>query len=373
MSNISQFPNIEDRFDQASEWIAKMDRGLSKQEEQEMLSWMVECDENEELLLTMAEQWDKMDALSRLSDMFPHALSKHNKENQVVNHQKKNVPPIDKNTASAVRDKKEKSWAWPVAASIFLAVFSLSFYQLGFIGSDSDAQATLVYETHVGEQSSIFLPDGSQMKLNTNTLVRVLYSDKERLLDLVRGEINIDVAHEPERPLRVMAMGRVVEAVGTEFNVEITSDQDVELIVTEGLVLVSLVPTDEIIGDLSRVNGQGDDVILSESISVSAGQELLMSDSIPEAKEIKPEDINVKLSWQDGNLTFRGESMEQAMAEVARYTSIQFVFLDEHSKQVRIAGLFKAGDMNTLLSTLRENFNIKHEWIGSEKIQLSSN
>ena len=79
MSNVHQLPNVEARFDQASEWIAKMDRGLSASEEKAMVEWMSECSENQDLLLAMAEQWDKMDALSRLSGMFPHTLSKHKK------------------------------------------------------------------------------------------------------------------------------------------------------------------------------------------------------------------------------------------------------------------------------------------------------
>jgi len=82
-------------------------------------------------------------------------------------------------------------------------------------------------------------------------------------------------------------------------------------------------------------------------------------------------EVAVKLSWQQGNLVFRGESLEDAVKEVGRYTSVEFVFLDEELKKVRIAGLFKAGDVEGLLSALRENFNIVSQRIDGKKVLLS--
>ena len=59
------------------------------------------------------------------------------------------------------------------------------------------------------------------------------------------------------------------------------------------------------------------------------------------------------------------------MSEVGRYTEVQFIFLDEESKKVRVAGLFKAGDVDGLLAALRQNFNISYEWVADDKITLS--
>ena len=58
------------------------------------------------------------------------------------------------------------------------------------------------------------------------------------------------------------------------------------------------------------------------------------------------------------------------MKEVSRYTSIAFVFLDDDLKKVRIAGLFKAGDVDGLLAVLRQNFDIAYERVGEEKVLL---
>ncbi|HSX83757.1 MAG TPA: DUF4880 domain-containing protein, partial [Cellvibrio sp.] len=70
MSNIIDFPNHEQIHDQASLWIARMDRELSVQEEQELAQWLAANEQHRAVFFEMAELWDKMDSLARLADLF---------------------------------------------------------------------------------------------------------------------------------------------------------------------------------------------------------------------------------------------------------------------------------------------------------------
>ena len=88
--------------------------------------------------------------------------------------------------------------------------------------------------------------------------------------------------------------------------------------------------------------------------------------------EVSADDIAVKLSWQQGNLIFRGESLEEAVKEINRYTSVEFVFMSEDLKKMRVAGLFKAGDVEGLLATLRENFDIVSQRDGDGRASLET-
>ena len=45
-----------------------------------------------------------------------------------------------------------------------------------------------VYRTAVGERSTVTLPDGSVVTLNTDTVLRVAFSDQARGVRLVRGK-----------------------------------------------------------------------------------------------------------------------------------------------------------------------------------------
>jgi transmembrane sensor len=183
--------------------------------------------------------------------------------------------------------------------------------------------------------------------------------------------MHVSVAHDLSRPLSVIVGGRVVQAVGTEFNIEITGENSIELVVTEGVVMVGILdrPIDE-------TASQEPLILTPSSALVSAGQEVVI-DSTDDALEavvaeaIDSDEIAVKLSWREGNLIFRGESLEDAVLEIGRYTEVQFVFLDEESKKIRVAGLFKAGDVDGLLTALRQNFNISYEWVADDKIVLS--
>ena len=158
-------------------------------------------------------------------------------------------------------------------------------------------------------------------------------------------------------------------SVGTEFNIKITSDQSIELLVTDGIVIVG------ILENAASIDWPNTPVIVPPSaVSVSAGQSITLTSSEEELRtiEVEPEDIEVRLSWTEGSLIFRGESLEEAMAEIGRYTTVEFRFLDEESKKVRVVGLFQTGDVDGLLSALRENFNISYERTDDGTILLSA-
>ena len=61
----------ETRLNDASDWIAKLDRDLTKSEKKQLAHWLSIDVSNIEVLFEVAQMWDKMDDLSRLSDIFP--------------------------------------------------------------------------------------------------------------------------------------------------------------------------------------------------------------------------------------------------------------------------------------------------------------
>lgn len=349
MSNIYNLPSQGQRHDEASLWIEQLDDSLSVEQQKAFQQWMAADPKNEALLFKMAKLWDKMDSLGRLSSLFPEPASHQN---------------------SLISQR----FALPIAASVLIAVFVGVWAVLPLNGFDSSnrpeavvAAADAIYETAVGEYSTVTLSDGTEIVLNTNSLVRVTYTPQYRLLTLESGELHVRVADDKARLLSVLAGGNIVQAVGTEFNIEITSDQRIELIVTEGNVRVGVRRSVQ-----ETVEPTVPTVLPPSSVTVAAGEELILGSPEEEVAEISPADIEVKLSWRDGNLIFRGESLEDAMEEVRRYTSVEFVFLDDDLRKVRIAGLFKAGDVNGLLAVLRENFDIVYEQVNEQKVLLST-
>ncbi len=335
------------RLDQASDWIAKLDRELSNVEKSEFQYWLSQDNDNIKLLLEIAKMWDKMDDLSRLSDLFPQEQVK----------------------------KKSTPWFVAVAASFVVAIiFSLVSGVSGFSPFTDQTPSSLIvmqasYQTSIGESNTINLPDNSKLILNTDTFVQVKYTQGARLIELQRGEIHINVAHDKSRPLSVLANGKIIQAVGTAFNVQVNNDL-VELIVTDGKVLVAKQKNISLNSDIEQIAKR----LPQNSMAISKGEKVeldLTSQSAEKITKIEPIEIAASLSWRRGNLIFRGESLAEAMAEISRYTDIEFELADdEQLKNVQVAGMFKTGDVTGLLNVLSQNFNISYEKVSSDKIIL---
>jgi transmembrane sensor len=212
------------------------------------------------------------------------------------------------------------------------------------------------------------LADGTVVTLNTDSRVRINYTGSARRLELLRGELHVAVAPDPARPLSVYAGDRVAQAVGTAFSVELTADRRVELIVTDGKVLFGV--------RQPRIEPDAASPPLVPETpgtkTLSAGEELVIRGADEVIVPVSPEDMEIKLAWRDGRLIFRDEPLEQAIAEVERYTTIDFVFLDENLKKTLISGRYKTGDVDSLLLSLRANFDIVYEYSGEDRVLLSS-
>jgi transmembrane sensor len=339
MNNIRPMPNSDPVYDQASQWVVKMDKGLSPDEQTALREWLQADPQSYSILMEMTQLWDKMDAMSRLSDLFAKP--------------------------TATPQWRSGKALGAIAASVVLAGVLGLWSLLG--GLSLHSLDNNVYHTAVGEQSSVMLPDGTQLILNTNTKVSVHFTAQQRLLQLDSGEINISVAKDPNRPLSVMAAGQVVQAVGTEFNIEITDQQNIELVVTEGKVKVAVQQDPQ--KSLAR---QPQLALPDNALTLAAGEQVNLGSPRQHVTEVTADDIEVKLSWRQGNLIFRGESLEEAVKEIGRYTSVEFIFINEDLKKTRVAGMFKAGDVEGLLATLRENFNIVSERDGAGNVLLNT-
>jgi transmembrane sensor len=333
-------------LEQSSLWIAKLSRGLTSEETEKLQEWLRD-EQCRNMLFKMAKLWDQMDALQELTDVFP--IPEKVTSNAAVN---------SGNAASAHAAKKSSLYKRTCVSTYVLsgAVAAMVMVIVGcvfFLGANkSDITFSQTFATTKGQTSSIYLNDGSNLILNTNGRVHVRYSGQERLLRLEQGELSIQVAHDVSRPLSVITGQSVVQAVGTAFNVKLHDNREVEVIVTDGVVRVK------------ELAANDDDRPIGEKVTLNRRKEV--------AVKLDDADLAVALGWRQGNLIFRGETLEEALAEVARYTDTQFEIADADIRNKQIAGLFKVGDIPGLLSALEKNFQIRSEWVGDNKIVLSA-
>ena len=337
----------EELLVEASEWMAKIDKGLSDEDTEAISIWMSTDPRNKERLFSMARMWDKMDALARLSEVFPRI------------------------SGAAPHPIQQVSRRFAMAAS-FVVIFVVGaagalINQLSDSSLSEPASVAATYETAIGGTSTIELADRSVITLNTNSRATVDFSVRHRIVQLERGELHIDVAHDPTRLLSVVAAGRVVQAVGTSFSVRIDDSQRVEVLVADGRVQIGVREP-----GTADTDPSGPAKETANKLLISQAERVVLNSGKEAVEVLAPEEIEVQLSWRSGNLVFRGESLATAVSEVGRYTSVEFVIKNEELRRVRVAGLFKTGDVAGFLSSLEANFDIVHERADDETVLLSA-
>ena len=104
-----------------------------------------------------------------------------------------------------------------VAASIAIAAGLYSNMKT----IDSLSQKTEIINVPAGERLQMTLADGTQLWLNSGTQVGipVVFSQKQRRLQLIEGEILLDVQKDTERPFVVDTWAGEIQVLGTRFNV----------------------------------------------------------------------------------------------------------------------------------------------------------
>jgi len=210
-----------------------------------------------------------------------------------------------------------------------------------------DYQAYERYETRVGEQRLVRLEDGSTAMLNTNTVLKVRIGSDKRSLVLSQGEAYFKVAKDKSRPFEVMADRHIVRAVGTEFNVNLhTEEVDVE--VAEGIVEIE-----------AETKGQPDPQVIAR---LSLGQAMSLEygsvngDALPAVEKANLERIT---AWQVRQIYFDADTLGDAIEEYNRYTEIKFTLLDNDLAQQRISGVFNLGDRKSFAFALEQLLGVK--------------
>lgn len=352
MSNIHQFSSKEAIQAKASRWISAMDRGLSQKEKADFQVWVSQSPHHQDAVFELAQLWDDMSVLNELSSLFPN---------------------------KSITTKPPLFSRYGVAASFFAFFVLASFMFIGLeLWPNNDqmqGKYSKIYRTKVGEQATYVLPDNTIVQLNTNSLLEVAYSQNRRQLILSRGEGRFNVAKDASRPFTVMAGDKSFTALGTVFNVQRNADSDLELVVTEGKVMITEPNIEVNATDFAAFQGASNDNQKIRSINaniVVSGEKALIKESKTKGiKQLSVDDVQRDLAWQQGMLVFNGEPLSDALQEVSRYTATRFKLADPKLGNLKVAGVFKAGDIIGLLDSLRANLAIEHERLGEHIVSLT--
>jgi transmembrane sensor len=282
----------------AASWIARaLHENWSESDRQDLEAWLAESPTHQIAYWRLESAWGETYRLAALRASSPQEKS-----------------PAGKSTRSAI---------YKAVAAIML-IAALGSFGVRYYAKAGHGAAT--YSTALGERKLLTLADGSQIELNTDTIIEASIVGAERRIWIKRGEAYFHVKHDPARPFVVVADGRKIVDIGTEFVVRDSSDF-LRVAVLEGRVgfgdLKSDVSRDLVSGDVATARKDG--------ISVSRA---------PLA------DIVNGLSWREGKLVFHHTRLADAAAEFNRYNSAKLVVASAAAGEITINGTFPANDVH---------------------------
>jgi len=241
--------------------------------------------------------------------------------------------------ASASMSRGRRWWTGAVvgalvAASTVMVIIAVSRHG----GSDTDVSSpSRVYATTTGQQATITLPDGSQVRLAPESRLRfgARFGMETRTVS-VSGEAFFNVTNAMT-PFVVHTGVTLVRVLGTSFNVRrYAGDRAAQIAVVTGKVAV------------------GNAV---HTVTVPAGQIALASDS--SNITVVAGDPSISSAWVDGRLIFDDTPVRTMLATVGRWYDYDFRLADSAIALRHVGAVFRLGETAKTLSAIADLLDVR--------------
>ena len=283
---------------QAAAWLEKADFGeLSEIDEGALGAWLAESHANRAAYWRLKAVWHETYRLSILK-----------------NRKTNNAAP-------------SPMWKMPALffklAAAFVAVAVLS---AGAVVAFKKPESR-TYTTSIGGHETVRFADGTQIELNTDTVLRAKMTTRERTIWLEKGEAYFRVRHDAARPMVVIAYNRRITDLGTQFLVR-REPGELKVALFEGSIRLgttSLVPGEEATATATSLS------ITHKSV----------------------EDLTNEIAWRDGVLVFKHATLADAAKAFNRYSRKKLILADQAVGQQTVGGTFRTNDPEGFAAVVR--------------------
>jgi transmembrane sensor len=235
----------------------------------------------------------------------------------------------------------------PAPRRAFMRFLTLSAAAIGAVAVIGGVAATYMlmpheksYATQVGGHEILALKDGSQIELNTSTVVRVSQNKTERKVWLDKGEAYFRIKHDAAHPFTVMVGHHRITDLGTTFLVRRNRDS-VKVALIEGLARF----------DAGNANNQHATLKPGDVVVASADHMSLSRENTTDAAE--------GLGWRHGLLIFKYTTLAEAAAEFNRYNDRKLVIADPAVGRLKIVGTFATNNVAAFADVAEDVLHLK--------------
>jgi len=296
--------------DQAAVWIGRQEhKSWSASDQKELDAWLEQSLVNSIAYWRIEAAWKRTERLAALR-------------------------PIAKGPMPAADIVHLKALAKRAAALLAIAALmgGFAFYAM--------RPTERTYATTFGAREILSLADGSQIELNTDTILRISGEAGQRKVSLDQGEAYFQIKHDPAHPFVVSVGNRRVVDIGTKFSIR-KSAQDVEVALTEGSARI----------ESSGQRQEG-------SITLKPGDVVIATASALSIKRTPLPALENRLGWRRGVLIFSSTTLGDAAAQFNRYARTKLVVTGP-AAQLKIDGTFVANDVTGFAAVARHILRLK--------------
>lgn len=275
-----------------------------------------------------------------------------------------------------IDESKEKTFRilrYAASIIVLLTITSVLFFVAKTKKNINLAQN--VIEVPYGSKTSLILPDGTKLWINSGTKLTYNsdYGRTNRNIYLV-GEAYFDVAKNRKLPFIVHTSNLKIKAVGTAFNVKAyPEEKKVETTLVHGLVEIEkedsktpiyLRPSQKIvIADKKTTQTESQATSKNEITNQN-----LKSDKT-DLEVDKEVDTEKETSWKDGKLIFDREPLISLAVKLERRYDVHISFENEKLKDYKYTGTFNDLSLEQILDAIRFSSPINFE-IKEKNVQL---
>lgn len=317
---------------EAAVWLARRDRGLSAAEQDAFLQWLHEDSRHREALTRLDGTWTSLDSLTQ----WQPEHSAHPNPDLLEPKQFRRRYFLRAGLLTA-----------GLAAAITAGLWTRFMPQPVSMPNEAAASASPGLHVIPGPDR-MELPDGSIADTRFGSHIEVAFTEHERRVRLLEGELHVDVTKNPARPFVVEVDGAAVRALGTAFAVR-RGAYAIDVLVTEGRV--QLEPSRA--GELQK----------AQTTALVAGQRAHVDTTSPDAPplvtQISPAEIDRELAWRSVRLEFESLPLSAVVAEFNMRNRRQLHIGDSIAGKVRVAGTFRADQVEVFARLLEASFGIQ--------------
>lgn len=236
---------------------------------------------------------------------------------------------------TAKRSWVSRTWLRTAVALVVLAAAGVSAEQY------FKRPPETTYATVVGEHKIVRLADGSQIELNTDTILKTSNIASYRLVKLVKGEAFFTIKHDSSNPLIVIAGTHRVTDLGTKFLVR-SEPNRLEVALVEGRAA------------FDSADGRAESPIV-----LIPGDSLVVSDNQIRTTRKSTQTLADELGWRRGMLVFENASLSDAADEINRYNAQKIVVADRATARMRISAAFPTTGVEDFVQLAHQLLGLK--------------